>query len=221
MVLKTESGAPPRGLPDHLPRGETILWQGSPQWRPLARDALHLRALAAYFGGLLALRGLVAWSDSHQWQQAALAMLWLLPLALAALGVLALIAWLSGRTSVYTITNRRIVLTIGIALPVSFNIPFGSIAAVDQRIHPDGSGDLPLTLSAGNKIAYLHLWPHARPWQLRRSQPMLRSIPEAAQVGALLARARAEAGAATAPAPMATPDRGARPTQPGLLQVTP
>ena len=41
------------GLPERLPLGEGILWQGSPRWWSLAQRALHLRALSIYFGLLV------------------------------------------------------------------------------------------------------------------------------------------------------------------------
>ena len=44
---------PPRGLPEQLPRGERLLWQGAPEWRTLARRAFRIRGLAVYFGVIL------------------------------------------------------------------------------------------------------------------------------------------------------------------------
>ena len=40
---------PIRGLPDHLPKGERLLWQGAPDWRLLAIQAFHVRKVAIYF----------------------------------------------------------------------------------------------------------------------------------------------------------------------------
>ena len=37
------------GLPEPLPRGEHILWQGSPDWRTLAVQVMHVRTQAFYF----------------------------------------------------------------------------------------------------------------------------------------------------------------------------
>ena len=47
---------PQFGLPERLPAGERILWQGSPDFRALARNAFHLRKLALYFSVLLVAR---------------------------------------------------------------------------------------------------------------------------------------------------------------------
>ena len=44
---------PIRGLPEKLPEGEHILWQGSPDFRRLAREALGVRWIMAYFAILV------------------------------------------------------------------------------------------------------------------------------------------------------------------------
>jgi hypothetical protein len=84
-------------------------------------------------------------------------------------------------------------MRVGIVLTLSFNIPFKRIAAAGLHLEADGSGDIPLTLSGEDRIAWLHLWPHARPWRLARPEPMLRSVPQAAEVAQVLATAWAQA----------------------------
>jgi len=176
----------PPGLPEALPPGEHILWQGSPDWRLLARDAFHLQRIAVYFALMLVLQAVLSWNAD-----AALAAN-LAPLGLSstlagvALALLALAAWLSAQTTMYTLTNKRIVMRIGIVLTVSFNLPLRWIAAAQVRANEDGSGDIALDLKGSDRIAWLHLWPHARPWQLRRPQPMLRCLRDAQAVGLLI-----------------------------------
>ena len=91
----------------------------------------------------------------------------------------------------YTITNRRVVMRIGVVLEITFNFPFRVIESAGLRAYPDGTGDIPLTLTGDDKVAYLHLWPHARPWRAARPEPMLRSVPDAARVADILSRALA------------------------------
>ena len=43
------------GLPEALPAGERILWQGSPDWKLLAAEAFHVRRLSLYFALMIAL----------------------------------------------------------------------------------------------------------------------------------------------------------------------
>jgi len=180
---------PQRGLPEVLPSQERLLWQGSPDWRSLARNAFHLRKLTLYFALLLALRvGL----DLHEGLPAAAVLTgaaWFLAWAALGLGMVALLARLSATQAVYTITSRRVVMRIGIVLTVTYNLPYRQVESAALQLKPDGSGDIPLQLVGGQRIAFLQLWPHARPWQMRRPQPMLRCVPDARRVAALLTQA--------------------------------
>jgi Bacterial PH domain len=180
------------GLPEPLPADERLLWQGSPDWRVMAREALHTRMLSVYFGVLLAWRGATVLSNGGSWFDAGLAVLWLLPLAVMAIAVLSLMAWLIARTSVYTITDKRVVMRIGVVLTITFNLPHSQIESAGLRTNADGSGDVTLLLNDADRIAYVHLWPHARPWHLKRSQPMLRALPQARSVATILSAALAE-----------------------------
>lgn len=187
------------GLPEPLPVGERLLWRGSPDWRVMAREAMHVRSLSVYFAVLLALRGATVLSNGGGALDAAEAIAWLLPLALAAIGLLNLLAWLVSRTSVYTITDKRVVMRIGIVLSITFNLPYSQIESAGLRRNADGSGDINLMLAGTDRIAYVHLWPHARPWQLKRTQPMLRALPQAEGTAALLAGALAESAGLARP----------------------
>jgi hypothetical protein len=180
---------PVRGLPERLPAGEQLLWQGSPDWKRLAQRAFHVRKLVVYFAALMALRLAVLLGGSPSTGEIVLSLVWMAVLAGTALGLLALVAWLSARATVYTVTDRRVVMRIGIVLTLTFNIPFKRITGAGLHLEADGTGDLPLALSGEDRIAWLHLWPHARPWRLAHPEPMLRSVPQAAEVARLLTEA--------------------------------
>jgi Bacterial PH domain len=152
------------GLPQALPRDETVLWRGSPLARVMAREAMHTRILSIYFAVLLAWRGATVLSNGGNAADAALAILWLLPLAVLAIGALTVMGWLIARTTVYTVTDKRVVMRIGVVLSITFNLPFSQIESAALRLNADGTGDLTLALNDTANIAYVHLWPHARPW---------------------------------------------------------
>lgn len=181
------------GLPEPLPGNERLLWQGSPDWRVLAREALHTRKLAVYFAVLLAWRAANVGSNGGSVIDAGVAVLWLLPVAAAAIAVLSALAWLMARTSVYTITDKRVVMRIGVVLNITFNLPYAQIVSAGLRTNKEGSGDLTLLLNDADRIAYVHLWPHARPWHLKRTEPMLRALPQVHAVAAILSAALADA----------------------------
>ena len=121
--------------------------------------------------------------------------------------MLSLLAWLGSRSSVYTVTDKRVVMRIGIVLSISFNLPYRMIESVGLRANADATGDIVLALSATHdRIAYVHLWPHARPWRVKRTEPMLRAVPNAALVARVLSNALAQqAGLAAPPAGAARP----------------
>jgi hypothetical protein len=180
---------PVRGLPGVLPDGETILWQGEPRWFDLATEAFHIRAVAAYFGAMLSWRTVDAIVHGQAASTAVMATLSVAPLAAAGVGLLAGMAWLNSRTTVYTITNKRVVLRFGAAVSKAINIPFTIIESAALKVAQNGAGDLALTLKAPNRLALLHIWPHARPWRLGTPQPTLRALPNASAAAAVLASA--------------------------------
>ena len=193
------AGQLPRGLPERLPDGERLLWQGAPDWRVLARRAFHLRGLAVYFGVIVAYCFGSAVLGGMPLAGAASAAK-LAGLALLPIGFLAAYAWAVGRVTVYSITNRRVVIQLGLTLPMTINLPFAKIEAASLKVRANGTGDISLLLNAKDKVAYLVLWPHARPWRLARPEPMLRAVPDAGRVGQLLARALAASADMPVPA---------------------
>jgi hypothetical protein len=180
---------PVPGLPEHLPPGEVVLWQGAPRWQSMARYALHARKVALYFLALLLLHLVWELTGGKPLVDSLMASLRLAIPAALAIGLLALLAWLLSRAALYTITNRRVVMRFGAAIPIAVNLPFAQITNAALREHGDGTGDIPLTLASKVRSNYLILWPHARPWHFSPPQPMLRAVPDAAKVARILASA--------------------------------
>jgi len=184
---------PVRGLPQMLPPGESILWQGAPDFRTAARRVFHVRKLAVYFAALV-IWGLVsAVSDGMGLVETLVSVGVLAALSVAGLALVTLFAWGVARTTVYTVTQRRLVMRIGVALPITFNIPFAKIEQAAVKLNDDGSGDIALRLVPGERLAYLVMWPHARPWRFARVEPSLRGLADVEAVAQKLARAVAAA----------------------------
>jgi Bacterial PH domain len=170
-------GEPVRGLPEALPEGEHILWQGSPDWKDLAKQAFHVRAIAVYFALL------IGWAlVSATMVGTAMTVV----VAALALALVSGLGWLSATTTIYTITNKRVVMRYGMVLQKCVNLPFTAIGSAGVAVRTGGHGDIPLELADKHALGYLQFWPHARAWHVNNPQPMLRSIPEAARVAALL-----------------------------------
>ena len=182
-----------RGLPGKLPEGESILWQGAPDWRTLARRTFHIKTVALYFAALVIIRGAASvYLDGASVVAAVFAGIAVIPLALAGLALLAGLAWWHARTTVYSITNKRVVMRFGIAIQLAINLPFREIGSAALMKFASGHGEIPLTLTGNGRLAYLHLWPHVRPGHFKHPQPMLRCVPNAADVAERLTAAWAE-----------------------------
>lgn len=180
---------PVPGLPEELPPGESIVWQGTPDWRALAIRAFHVRKVFCYFALLLAWFLVAQWGEGISNAGMMTGALWTLLLGAAALVILGLLAWANARSTVYTLTSERLVLRFGVALPMMINLPLEKLEAANLVTYGNaGIGDIALTLEEGQRISYAAIWPHARPWHISRVQPMLRSLPDAATVATLLAQ---------------------------------
>jgi len=192
---------PQYGLPERLPKDETILWQAAPQVATLAREAFHFRTLCVYFAALMAIRGGIEVEAGGDALAVLLSLKWLLPLSITALTVVWMLAWMTARTTVYTLTDKRLVMRLGIVLTVTFNLPLSKLSAADLRLYRNGVGDISVSLAGQDRIAWVHLWPSTRPWHLTQPQPTVRCVADAAS----LARQLSSAWAASTGASTSTP----------------
>lgn len=177
------------GLPEALPQGEHILWQGAPDFKDLALRVFHIRKVAVYFAFMVASRGIYLGMSGAGFLETSKGVLFVSLLAAVAISGLTILAWLTARTTAYTLTDQRVVMRIGIVLTLTFNLPLKRLTTAGLHLARGGFGDIPLELNGGDRIGWLNLWPHARPWRLAQPEPMLRCIPQAQVVAAQLQQA--------------------------------
>lgn len=167
---------PIRGLPEVPPEGEHILWQGSPTVRSIMHRVMHLGMVTLYFTALFVWAAYEFVGDGLSLSQAlGAASITIVPLGFL-LFLLAFLAWAIAKTSVYTVTNRRIVLRVGVALSKAVNIPFAQIIGAEERICRDGTVDIAVEMADDVRPHYLLLWPHVKPRNWRHVKPLLRGI---------------------------------------------
>jgi hypothetical protein len=117
---------PIRGLPERLPEGEHILWQGSPLPGRLAREALALNWIAGYFVAARSVWRVGVSSDVEYPLPVALSHADAVPRhrrccpARSCMGI----AVIQSRATVYTLTNKRVAMRIGAALTMTLNLPY-------------------------------------------------------------------------------------------------
>ena len=176
------------GIPAPLPKGEEVLWQGRPATAALAREAFKIRWIAGYMALIVLWKAAAGFADGG----AALAVLRGLPylvLAAAAVAVVWLLAWAQARATVYTVTSARVLMKIGAALSVTYNIPFAQVGTARLDLKPSGTGTIALETMGDTRLAFVALWPHLRPGHIRKTEPALRCIPDAERVARILAEA--------------------------------
>ena len=162
---------------------EAILWKGRPEFAVLARTAFHTRSVAVYFAILVGISLVMGNMQSA---------LIIAALGVAGLGVLNLLAWLSMRSTLYILTDTRLIMRIGMAIETRINVPLKHIGAAHLKKRGSHHGDIAFELQGERLLGYLLMWPHVRPFQLARPQPMLRGIAEPEKVAGLIADACAD-----------------------------
>ena len=84
-----------------------------------------MRKVALYFAGIIALQAALRLANGATVSEAvnAVPVLSLLGV-LGVLPILTGLAWLSAKTTSYTLTSKRVLMRVGMALPVIINIPY-------------------------------------------------------------------------------------------------
>ncbi|GMN02993.1 photosynthetic complex putative assembly protein PuhB [Erythrobacter sp. MTPC3] len=167
----------PMGTPTEQ---ETVLWQGKPDTAILARKAFHTRKVSLYFAVLIAAS--LAFGNV----QAAIVCT---VLGLTALLILQGLAWLSVRTTLYILTDMRLIIRKGMAIETRINIPLKQVSAAHLHMQGKDRGDIAMELHGDRLLGIMLLWPHVRPWKINRPQPMLRAVPDAQNVARMLSDA--------------------------------
>lgn len=165
---------------------EKVLWKGRPALGLLARSAFHTRTLGLYFVALIAIALMIGNTTAAIVSAV---------LGVVLIGLLYLLAWLSARSTLYILTDVRLIMRIGMAIETRINIPLKQVKAAHFCPRGDDHGDIALELNGDRLLGTLLLWPHVRPWHYAHPQPMLRAVPDAAALAQMIAEARAQYGA--------------------------
>jgi hypothetical protein len=165
---------------------ETVLWKGRPALGLLALSAFHARKAGLYMAALAAIA--LTMGNTNAAIVAA-------GLGVVLVALLYVLAWASARSTLYILTDSRLIMRIGVAIETRINIPLKQIKAAHLRPRAKGHGDIAFEIGGERLLGTLLLWPHVRPWHYAMPQPMLRAVPEAASLAQMIAEARARHGA--------------------------
>jgi hypothetical protein len=198
---------PVPGLPARLPEGEIILWQGAPSSAQVSRRIMKTRWIAGYFALLVIWNVSAGIYDGRTVSEILFSSGALAILSTLAIALLEAFAWGVQKTTMYTITNKRVVMRIGVALSATFNLPFTRIVSADMREDKNGAGDIALTLAPGDKLSWLVFWPHVRGFNKGALMPQMICLKDVAIAGNVLSAALAGSRSSNTNAPPGTPRR--------------
>ncbi|TAD76214.1 MAG: PH domain-containing protein [Sphingomonadales bacterium] len=165
---------------------EKVLWKGRPALGLLARTAFHAHKAGAYMAALSVI-ALITGNTTAAMVVAGL--------GVVLVGLLYVLAWANARSTLYILTDARMIMRIGVAIETRINIPLKQVKAAHFRPRGDGHGDIAFEVAGERLLSTLLLWPHVRPFHYKMPQPMLRAVPEAAALAQMIAEARAQYGA--------------------------
>jgi hypothetical protein len=177
------------GLPESPPEGEQVLWSGSPlKWR-LGPHVFRTKWILVLFA-ILAVSSIFS-GLNHGAGFTRIAVTFATMLFLGGLIALffTLMGWLIAINTIYTITNKRLVIRHGVTMPMTINVPFAKVARADAKVRRDGTADISLALLDGNRLSIFAIWPHNRPWSWQSAAPAMRMVPDGAKVADILVNA--------------------------------
>lgn len=209
------------GLPEALPAGEKILWQGQPSTLAIAINAFRLRWVLAYFAVMTMFRVSKLTAEAASTAQLNEAVLGSLVFCSGALLIIFALAFAISRAAMFTITNERVILRHGFAIRKYVNAPFETMRSAQLKLKSARVGDIALQFDGATQPPFLHLWPFVKPFTFANPEPMLRGIRDPQAVAKILANAAFDrapegvqlgTGKVTKPAPVSEPKMGAVPT---------
>lgn len=177
---------PIAGLPKALPEDETILWRGTPEKWQLGHQIFSTRWILVFFGILAVSSIFSGLNHGASTGRIVLTFSTMVFLGFAVTGFCMAWGWLIAINTVYTITDKRLIIRHGVTMPMAINIPFAKIATAAAKVRDDGTGDVSVALLDGNRVSLFAAWPHRRPWAWQGVAPALRCIPDASRVGVIL-----------------------------------
>jgi ABC-type transport system involved in multi-copper enzyme maturation permease subunit len=135
--------------------------------------------VAGYFAFLFAWRT-IGGAATETWTESATAASFFLVLGVIVCAILLVVGVVQAKSTVYTLTNRRVAMRIGAALTMTLNLPFRKIQNANLGVRKSGTGTIALEMSreAGElRLSYVMTWPHVRPWRLKHPNRRCAAFP--------------------------------------------
>ena len=183
MEYKTKFEAP-KNILDAIPNGESILWKGRPSLWGFSWNLFGLKWITFYLS-ILSVVSIARFfaSDFHT-----AFYIDFLPFFLSGIFasiILIGLAAIQAYSTVYIITENRVIIKTGAALSFLISMPFKKIKEVNLQKRGASIGTISFELFSKKRVPYISCWPSVRPWKFKKTQPAfscVRSVDEVATI---------------------------------------
>ena len=184
MEYKTKFEAP-KNILDAIPDGESILWKGKPSLWGFSWNLFGLKWITFYLS-ILSVVSIARFfaSDFHT-----AFYIDFLPFFLSGIFasiILIGLAAIQAYSTVYIITENRVIIKTGAALSFLISMPFKKIKEVNLQKRGTSIGTISFELLSKKRVPYISCWPSVRPWKFKRTQPAFSCVGSVDEVATIL-----------------------------------
>jgi len=174
-----------KNILDAIPEGESILWKGKPSFWGFSWYFFGLKLLAFY----LIILSVVFAARLTVTDFFTAFVVDFLPFLLSGIltsFILMALAKIQSQSSVYIITENRVIIKSGAALSFLISMPFKKIKAVNLQKRKGSLGTISFELNSGKRVPYISCWPSVRPWRFKKTEPAFSCIENVDEVATIL-----------------------------------
>ena len=174
-----------KNILDAIPEGESILWKGKPSFWGFSWYFFGLKLLAFY----LIILSVVFAARLTVTDFFTAFVVDFLPFLLSGILtsiILMALAKIQSQSSVYIITENRVIIKSGAALSFLISMPFKKIKAVNLQKRKGSLGTISFELNSGKRVPYISCWPSVRPWRFKKTEPAFSCIENVDEVATIL-----------------------------------
>ena len=183
MEYKTKFEAP-KNILDAIPNGESILWKGRPSLWGFSWNLFGLKWITLYLS-MLSIVSVARFFASDFYTAFYVDFLPFFLSGIFASIILIGLAATQTYSTVYIITENRVIIKTGAALSFLISMPFKKIKEVNLQKRGASIGTISFELLSEKRVPYISCWPSVRPWKFKRTQPAfscVRSVDEVATI---------------------------------------
>ena len=184
MEYKSKFEAP-KNILDAIPNGEAILWKGRPSLWGFSWNLFGLKWITLYLS-MLSIVSVARFFASDFYTAFYVDFLPFFLSGIFASIILIGLAATQTYSTVYIITENRVIIKTGAALSFLISMPFKKIKEVNLQKRGASIGTISFELLSEKRVPYISCWPSVRPWKFKRTQPAFSCIGSVDEVATIL-----------------------------------